>query len=100
MTDTEAGRNGPPDGERDPNGSLDGDAELRAMAAHVFRDERPEPGIDRERLANPEPQSPNVVPREGTNPDGPIDDDAYERDFTKRMFDPAYAATQQELPEQ
>ena len=40
----------------------------------------------------------NVVPAEGDNAPTAISDEARTRDYVRRMFNPDYAATEQELP--
>ncbi len=75
----------------------DDELELKQLRDHLFG-EPPTESVD---LGQPKPKSSNVVPGEGANPEAPpITDDAYMRDFTRRMFDPDYAFYEQELPEQ
>lgn len=68
----------------------DHDDALREWARQLFG--RHQPTID---LSQPAERRANIVPREGNNP-GPvrISDEAYRRDFVRRLFNPDYAATE------
>ena len=68
--------------------------ELRALARTLFNPD-PEPVPP----AAPPAAGGNTVPAEGGNPETKISDDAYSRDYARRLFDPDYSATEPQLPE-